>query len=188
MPKVFNPEHNYAEDLTKNEVWSKDGDQFVYLRGLLRLAHERGIRRTSSRVAQSPAVDHPVAVVTYGYEFSDGAYFEASADAHGKNTKAEMVIYLTAIAEARAKARALRDAFNISLCSVEEIGSIEERADNDPIDGSQIQGIKMLIKRQGLNIIEALTLIDKADSDFAELTKTDGRLLMKKLNEYKKKK
>lgn len=188
MTKAFDPNHNYAEDLQKNEVWEKDGDNFVYLRGLLRLAHERGITRTSSRVAQAPAVDHPVAVVTYGYEFADGAYIEASADAHNKNTKPEMQIYLTAIAEARAKARALRDAFNISLCSVEEIGSVETR-DNEPIDGSQIQGIKMLMKRQNLNGLEALALIDKSDvGELSELNKTEGRLLMKKLNEYKKKK
>lgn len=186
--KRFDPAYDYADDLKKNEIYEKDGDQFVYLRGLLRLAHERGIKRTSSKVAQAPAVEHPVAVVTYGYEFEDGAYIEATADAHSKNVNKNMEVYLTAIAEARAKARALRDAFNISLCSVEEIGTVESR-DNEPIDASQIQGIKMLMKRQSLNIVDTLGLIERVDIvDLSELTKADGRLLMKKLNEYKKKK
>lgn len=185
--KEYDPTHNYADDLKKNEVYEKDGDQFVYLRGLIRLAHERGITETSSQVRQSPAAEHPVAVVTYGYTFRDGAHFEASADAHQKNTNKGMDIYLTAIAEARAKARALRDAFNISLCSVEEIGSVESR-DNEPIDSSQIQGIKMLMKRKGLSVTDTMALIDNTEAqELSDLTKTDGRLLMKKLNEYKKK-
>jgi len=185
--KQYDPTHNYADDLKKNEVYEKDGDQFVYLRGLIRLAHERGIKETISQVRQSPAAEHPVAVVTYGYTFMDGAHFEASADAHQKNTNKGMDIYLTAIAEARAKARALRDAFNISLCSVEEIGSVESR-DNEPIDSSQIQGIKMLMKRKGLSVVDTMALIDNTEAqELSDLTKTDGRLLMKKLNEYKKK-
>ena len=185
--KAFDPSHNYADDLKKNEVYEKDGDQFVYLRGLIRLAHERGIKETNSQVRQSPAAEHPVAVVTYGYTFMDGAHFEASADAHQKNTKAGMDIYLTAIAEARAKARALRDAFNISLCSVEEIGSVESR-DNEPIDSSQIQGIKMLMRRKEMNKVQTMAIIGNEEAqELSDLSKNDGRLLMKKLNEYKKK-
>lgn len=186
MGKPFDINHNYVEDLKKNEIYEKDGDQFVYLRGLKRLAAERGIKRTSSKVVQAPAVEHPVAVVTYGYEFEDGVYYEASADAHQKNTKPEMAIYLTAIAESRAAARALRDAFNISLCSVEEIGSVESR-DNDPIDDMQVQGIKVLAKRKGLNSSEILGLIGKNDVSLEDLTKAEGREIMKKLNSYKKK-
>jgi hypothetical protein len=187
MGKPFDLSHNYVEDLKKNEISERDGDQFVYLRGLLRLAHERGIRRTSSRVTQAPGVEHPVAVVTYGYEFEDGAYFEASADAHQKNTKTEMSIYLTAIAESRAKARSLRDAFNISLCSVEEVGSVDSK-DNDPIEDTQIQGIKAMMKRKGLNVQETIELISKQDvTELNDLTKAEGRFLMKKLNEFKKK-
>ena len=98
-----------------------------------------------------------------------------------------MDIYLTAIAEARAKARALRDAFNISLCSVEEIGSVESR-DNEPIDSSQIQGIKMLMRRKELNTVQTMALIGNEEAqELSDLSKNDGRLLMKKLNEYKKK-
>jgi hypothetical protein len=186
--KPYDPKHNYVEDLTKNEISEKGDDQFVYLRGLLRIAHERGIKRTNSRVVQAPSKDHPVAVVTYGYEFEDGAYFEASADAHSKNVKESMVPYLTANAEARAKARALRDAFRISLCSVEEIGSVETtNEENDPIDDSQIQGIQVVAKRKGLTVKDALALISKTDVEISELSKTEGRTLMKKLNEFKKK-
>lgn len=185
--KPYEPGHDYVKDLRKNEVYEKEDEHFVYLRGLQRLARERGIKSTTSKVVQCPATDHPVAVVTYGYEFEDGASYEASADAHQKNVKPEMVIYLTAIAEARAKARALRDAFGISLCSVEEIGTGEQR-ENEPIDETQIQGIKLLMKRKGLFTPSALALIDRADvTELNELSKTDGRLLMKKLNDYKQK-
>lgn len=187
MGKAFDPNHNYAEDLRTNETSSKDGEQFVYLRGLQRLARERGIKRTCSKVFQAPAVDHPVAVVTFGYEFEDGSYWEASADAHQKNTKEAMVPYLTAIAEARAKARALRDAFGISLCSVEEAGSVES-TDDDSIDDTQVQGIKMLMRRHEINLADTLKLINKADEELSSLTKAEGRQLMKKLNELKKKK
>jgi hypothetical protein len=181
----YDSERDYVKDLKKNEVYEKDEEHFVYLRGLQRLARERGIKRTESKVRQCPATDHPVAVVTYGFEFEDGAYYEASADAHQKNVKPEMVIYLTAIAEARAKARALRDAFGISLCSVEELGS-QENKENEPIDDTQIQGIKMLMKRKGLTPDGTLALIGKNDvGDFSELSKADGRILMKKLNELK---
>ena len=93
------------------------------------------------------------------------------------------------MAESRAKARALRTAFGISMCSVEEKADIVvmEDTDNSAIEDHQLQAIKFLATNKGLGKDEVLAFLSKPRpiGDMREMTKEEGRELIKALNDTK---
>jgi hypothetical protein len=87
---------------------------------LLALAHARGLVHLAAdflSVTAELALAHAVAT------FQDGRTFEESADATPTNVNAKVRVHYPRMALTRAKARALRDALNIALVSVEELDS-----------------------------------------------------------------
>jgi SWIM zinc finger len=95
------------------------GKPFVKYAGLLHVAHERGLASLTETWTYNDAelsLAHAVAT------FDDGRCFEGSGDATPANTNRKVAPHFRRVALTRAKARALRDALNIDLCSVEELG------------------------------------------------------------------
>jgi hypothetical protein len=85
---------------------------------LLTLAHERGLVSLKAdflSVTAELALAHAVAT------FADGRTFEESADATPANVNAKVRPHFPRMALTRSKARALRDALNISMVAVEEL-------------------------------------------------------------------
>jgi len=70
----------------------------------------RGFRETVLAVAHATAT------------FADGRRFTESGDATPENVGAQVRPHFARLALTRAKARCLRDALNIGLCAVEELG------------------------------------------------------------------
>jgi hypothetical protein len=96
-----------------------EGRPFVKYAGLLALAHERGLQQLEarfSRVSDTLAVAHATAI------FADGRRFTESGDATPENVGSLVRPHFARLALTRAKARCLRDALNIGLCAVEELG------------------------------------------------------------------
>jgi hypothetical protein len=96
-----------------------DGKPFVKYAGLLALAHERGLQELEARftrVSDTLAVAHATAT------FADGRRFTESGDATPENVGSQVRPHFARLALTRAKARCLRDALNIGLCAVEELG------------------------------------------------------------------
>lgn len=185
--KAYDPTIDYTTLLNISEIKEENGRQFVYLRGLERLAKERGIA-SAMCVRLEEMKNFKGVICTFQYQFLDGCIYQGSADATVGNCDGDFSAYLTAMAESRAKARALRTAFGISLCSVEEkadIVVIEDTSVN--IEDHQLQAIKFLAKEKGLGKDDVLGLLAKPRSlvDMRELTKEEGRELISKLNEYK---
>jgi hypothetical protein len=96
-----------------------DGKPFVKYAGLLALAHARGLQQLDARftrVSDTLAVAHATAT------FSDGRCFTEAGDATPENVGRQVRPHFARLALTRAKARCLRDALNIGLCAVEELG------------------------------------------------------------------
>lgn len=116
------------EDRTvkKEYIITRQGKDFVLYEGLLDEAHQQGLRRISTTLIQIPHDDNGnMAVVQAEVETEKGA-FSGIGDASPGNVNRMIVPHLLRMAETRAKARALRDAVNIGVTAVEELGDLDE--------------------------------------------------------------
>jgi hypothetical protein len=96
-----------------------EGKPFVKYAGLLAMAHERGLQQLEARFTR---VSDTLAVAQATAIFTDGRRFTESGDATPENVGSQVQPHFARLALTRAKARCLRDALNIGLCAVEELG------------------------------------------------------------------
>jgi hypothetical protein len=94
------------------------GKEFVQFAGLLAMAHAQGL---TSLTAELVSVTQDLALAKATATFADGRSFTEAADATPDNVNAGVKKHFARCALTRAKARALRDALNISTCAVEEL-------------------------------------------------------------------
>jgi hypothetical protein len=95
------------------------GHPFVRYAGLLAMAHERGLRSLKARFV---SVTGEVALAEAEATFADGRVFSECADSSPENVHASIRPHFARLSLTRAKARALRDALSLDMCSVEEMG------------------------------------------------------------------
>lgn len=95
-----------------------NGKPFVRYAGLLALAHHQGLQRLEATFI---SVTEALAVAQATATFTDGRCFTESSDATPENVHFGIRPHFARLALTRAKARALRDALNISMCAVEEL-------------------------------------------------------------------
>jgi hypothetical protein len=135
----------------------------------------------------------PMASVTFYIELKDGRVFSDSADAYYMNCN-ELGLFPTAVASARAEARALRKVLGIRQHAAEELtdkDAGEELApdDNSPIKPEQIKLIERMMQQQGdLTLKDVLANVTTREV-FAvdELTTGEARKALRTLNDLKKK-
>lgn len=100
------------------------GHPFILYKGLLAMAHEAGLRELHAElILVEPGI---IALAKAHAIFADGRRFAEAADATPDNVGDTVKAHFARIALTRAKARCLRDALNIGLCSLEEIGDVSE--------------------------------------------------------------
>ncbi|MBT3224659.1 MAG: hypothetical protein HN348_36800, partial [Proteobacteria bacterium] len=98
--------------------------EVVTYAGLLARAHDEGLKLIETEVVQLPCEENSfVAVVRAAVETQRGIFY-GIGDASPDNVNAKMRPHLIRMAETRAKARALRDAVNIGIVSIEELGDL----------------------------------------------------------------
>ena len=116
----------------KEFITNKLGRDFVLYPGLLDLAHEMGLRGIKTHLVQVPnkANEH-VAIVHASAQMESGVY-EGLGDANPGNTNKAVGLHLIRMAETRAKARALRDATNVSMTAFEELADGESGLAGSP--------------------------------------------------------
>jgi hypothetical protein len=102
-----------------------DGKPFVKYAGLLTMAHAQGLQQLE---ACFTGVSDTLAVAQATATFTDGRRFTESGEATPDNVGRQVRPHFARLALTRAKARCLRDALNIALCAVEELGG-------EPADG-----------------------------------------------------
>ena len=101
--------------------------------GVLARAHEEGLTSITTELVQVPHPDNGmVAIVTAKVVTTKGT-FTGIGDANPDNVGRKIVPHLIRMAETRAKVRALRDAVNIGMVSLEELGNLNE---NDAVDAT----------------------------------------------------
>jgi len=188
--KPYDPMYDYNKDLKEDEFKYEKGKPFVYLKGLERLAKERGV--TYARPTNVMQLGTSGVLITYEYSFDDGRSYAGTADATSKNCDGNFKLYLSAMAESRAKARALRTAFAITTCSVEEKSNMTVAMDIDlgPIGDEQIHLIKMKATELALgkNDLFKMLEVPRPLTDLKKLTKEEGLEIITTLNKLSRKK
>ena len=99
-------------------VSSIKGKPFVQFAGLLTVAHGQGLLSLTERVTH---VTDTYVMAEARAEFEDGRVFVGVGDSSPENVGKEVQPHWRRLAGTRAMARALRQALNISMCSVEEL-------------------------------------------------------------------
>ena len=117
----------------------RQGKTYVLFSGLLSEAHERGLQGIDTELVQVPGAENGnVAIVKAVVEMEDGRKFSGLGDASPENVGRNIVPHLLRMAETRAKARALRDAVNVGITALEELGDDEPtRTPSQPTGGRQ---------------------------------------------------
>ncbi len=115
--------------MKKEYIINRQGKDFVLYEGLLDEAHQQGLKRISTTLIQIPHEDNGnIAVVGAEVETAKGV-FAGIGDASPANVNRMIVPHLIRMAETRAKARALRDAVNIGVTALEELGDFDDNGD-----------------------------------------------------------
>jgi hypothetical protein len=108
-----------VREIPAQYVQTIDGKPFVKYAGLLAMAHAQGLQQLEARFAR---VSEALAVAHATATFTDGRRFTESGEATPENVGPQVRPHFARLALTRAKARCLRDALNIGLCAVEELG------------------------------------------------------------------
>lgn len=134
----------------------------------------------------------PMASVTFFITLMDGRTFSDSADAYFANCE-KLGLFPTAVASARAEARALRKVLGISHIAAEEIvdkDAGEELApdDDSPIKPEQTKLIEKMLKSLTISLKDLLEEITVREVfSVEELTTGEARKALRLLNGHKKK-
>ena len=111
-------EEDPTPDIPREFLVSLWGKWFVLYIGLLNLGTQRGLVSLTEVVTH---VSDSLVMATATATFADGRVFTGFGDATPDNVGAKVKLHWRRMAGTRAKARALRDALNIGICSFEEL-------------------------------------------------------------------
>lgn len=101
----------------------RNGKPFVLYAGLLDEAHTIGLRSIETELIQVPtAQNNKVAICSAKVTMEDGRTFSGIGDASPDNVSRNIVPHIIRQSETRSKARALRDAVNVGVAALEELG------------------------------------------------------------------
>lgn len=171
-----------------------------------------GLRRVSEEVlgdiieegcdlVASPTIDNEMrASVKAWVVFRDNEgttkRFEALADAYQGNCTSVFVFYLVAMADTRAKGRCYRNALKLKkVLAAEEIdpalAACQGEDNKQPIDPTQITGIRVVAERLGISIEKHLialgiecSLDENKDLNLGSLNKGSAKKVLLQLNAY----
>ena len=90
--------------------------------GLLAQAHDEGLKAIETEILQVPHDDNNNLAIVLARVETDKGSFTGLGDASPDNVNRRIAPHILRMAETRAKARALRDAVNIGVVALEELG------------------------------------------------------------------
>ncbi len=105
-------------------VINRHGKDYVLYAGLLDEAHQQGLSAIRTQLVQPPAAENGQVAICLAEVTTERGTFTGLGDASPDNVSRAMVNALIRLAETRAKARALRDAINVSMVAVEELAEM----------------------------------------------------------------
>ena len=155
--------------MKKEFIVERNGRSFVLYAGLLDLAHERGLKAITTTLVQIPSeLNGQMAIVHATVETSQGT-FTGLGDADTSNVSRMMVPHLIRMAETRAKARALRDAVNVGVTALEELGDVDEpggfdgQAEREHVANGRANGTHGANGTNGRSTSRGLRALEPAD-------------------------
>ena len=150
----------------------RGGRRFVLYAGLLEEAHARGLRSIETELLQVPGAENGEVAIARAVVRTEEGKFSGIGDASPGNVSRAIVPHLIRMAETRAKARALRDAINVGVAALEELGdeevAPEPARETRPVQSSRTPGLQagegkdevpkeaLPATRKQLNYLEAL--------------------------------
>lgn len=188
---------DWQSQLRDDEVGRDGNTEFVFIKGLRRLAKEKGIAWEDHTISPTVVLhrpdngtEYPFVQVKYVVEFKDGTRFSDVADAHTYNVQGMFSAYPTAMAATRAEARALRKALGIDMVSKEELGADKDQIaqQRNEITSAQQRVIKNLMKTRKIkDESEIISKICERENVFsvADLTFIEAQQAIKMLNKMK---
>lgn len=122
---------SHAQLTTRIDIHDKNGrkigdKEVATYAGILALAHDEGLRSIATTLVQSPTKENGMVAIATAMVRTNRGEFTGIGDADPSNVNSKIVRHLIRMAETRAKARALRDAVNIGIVSLEELGDMAE--------------------------------------------------------------
>jgi len=112
--------------MKKEFMVNRQGKDFVLYAGLLDQAHREGLKRITTSLIQAPSDTNGHLAICHAEVETEKGIFTGIGDACPENVGRMIVPHITRMAETRAKARALRDAINVGVTALEELGDVEE--------------------------------------------------------------
>ena len=105
------------------------GKQHPTYAGVLKLAHESGLKEIKTELLQAPLESNNYMAIIHARVTTEKGVFDGIGDATPKNVNSMIAPHIVRMAETRAKGRALRDALNIAEALAEELGEFEDRSE-----------------------------------------------------------
>ena len=102
-------------------VINRHGKDYVLYAGLLDEAHQQGLKSIKTALVQIPVAQNGNVAICLAEVVTEQGTFTGIGDADPANVNHMMANVLIRMAETRAKARALRDAINVSMVAIEEL-------------------------------------------------------------------
>jgi len=103
------------------------GKEFVLYPGVLDLGHQEGIKKLEVEAIQLPTKENGQnAICKVILETLDGKVYTDYGDANPLNVNKEVAGHILRVASTRAKARVLRDATNVGMTCLEELGDFDD--------------------------------------------------------------
>jgi hypothetical protein len=122
MPPATSPVRPEAPPIDRKFIIERQGKPMVLYAGLLHQAHLEGLSMISTRLIQVPDENNGLTAICSAVVRTRYGEFSGIGDASPNNVSRMMLPATIRMAETRAKARALRDACDIGMVAVEEIG------------------------------------------------------------------
>jgi len=120
--------------MDKRFIVTRQGKEFALYAGLLDEAHRQGLKRISTTLIQVPSEENGNTAIVAAEVETDKGIYAGIGDASPASVARPMVPHLLRLSETRAKARALRDAVNVGVAALEELGG---DVDDTPANGRE---------------------------------------------------
>ncbi len=158
----------------------RGGRRFVLYAGLLEEAHARGLRSIETELLQVPNLENGEVAIAKAVVRTEEGKFSGIGDASPGNVSRAIVPHIIRMAETRAKARALRDAINVGVTALEELGDEEvlpepgQEAKQAPRMPREENKNELPATRKQLNYLEAL-IADVVEDGIAKFEDMVGK-------------
>jgi hypothetical protein len=110
----------------KEFIIERQGRHFVLYAGLLEEAHSQGLKEITTTLLQLPSPENGHVAVCQAVVETEKGRFTGIGDASPENVPPLIRNHTIRMSETRAKARALRDAVNVGVTALEELGGDED--------------------------------------------------------------